>query len=61
MKDVNKIKTKAQKETLGHLKEFFSNLNSINTMRRESQKKVMANQMFKVTGGKGIVFSNKCL
>lgn len=43
-----------------NLREFFKNLSLVEAIKRESQKKIMETQLFKATGGKTIVFSNKC-
>ena len=59
---MKKFKAQTHKAILSeNLKEFFKNSNSIAATKRASEKKIMGNQMFKATGGKGIVFSNKCL
>ncbi|OOQ60330.1 hypothetical protein [Mucilaginibacter pedocola] len=58
MKDT---KTVAQQEELSkNLNEFYLNSSLIATKKKASEKRIMENQMLKATGGKSIVFSNRC-
>jgi hypothetical protein len=55
------MKKEELKNTASHknLKEFYSNRSLQDLKRKDSETRIMQNQLFKVTGGKNIVISNK--
>ena len=42
------------------LKDFFTNSRSVEEKKEQSERKIMHTEMQRATGGKSIVFSNKC-
>ena len=57
---MKKVKLESKSTPSGkNIKDFYRNRSLLDLTKRESEIRIMQNQLFKVTGGKNIIFSNK--